>query len=192
MKTIGLFLLILIFNSCSRELRKNNLQTEQEEIRFSTHHLEYALKKYDRDSIKLSHPLQYIKNTYYATYALNARGLVIYKSDKRNANTHTILFKAPLKREQVSRFHQAIGYINVDSIASKSTRIGADDGFQVEVELMKKGKSTPFFWSNTYVPPLFDLLSLVNTLSPDSLKFYPVTEEAAFSQYLQGMSVPHK
>lgn len=188
---MSLFLLVLLLSSCSRELKRKSLQVKQQEIHFSAYHREYALKKYDRDSIKLPHPLQYIKAAYFATYVLNAKELAIYKSDGRNSASHTILFKTPLKREQATIFYQAISHINTDSIALQSAHASVDDGFQVEVNVIKAGKSTPFFWNNTYVPPLLNLLSLVNTLSPDSLKFYPVAEEQAFIQYLQKTSATH-
>ncbi|WP_277225255.1 hypothetical protein [Hymenobacter sp. YC55] len=181
-------LILLALCSCVNTNEHRTHHKQRLEVKFILSHREYGWREYGSDSVKLSRPMQYLIDVYRATYVLNGHELVLYKTAYKSGATPIRISSNPISPQQARVFRQVLRRSNLDSLVLRSNNVAADDGFQVEVALAKDGKTTELFWNNNYVPELVALLSIVNTVSPESLKIYPVAKEADFIQSLKATS----
>jgi hypothetical protein len=132
--------------------------------------------------------MPYTVDVYRITYVLNEREVVLYKTAYRSGATPIRIGSKGISAQQARAFRQIMRRTNPDSLALRSNNVWANDGFQAEVTVTKAGKMTELFWNNSYVPELVALLSIVNSTSPESLRVYPVIQEADFIQSLKATS----
>jgi hypothetical protein len=132
--------------------------------------------------------MPYMVDVYRITYVLNERELVLYKTAYSSGATPIRTGSKGISAQQARSFRQIMRRTNPDSLALRSNNVWAEDGFQAEVMVTKAGKMTELFWNNNYVPELVALLSIVNATSPESLRVYPITQEADFIQSLKATS----
>lgn len=160
----------------------------KEEVIFIREYRDYGWKEYGADSVKLPRPIQTLLGFYLVEYRLNATRLTISKLPTTPTVVPSILFTITLNRAQQQAMQQAMHTTVPALIQQQCNAAMVDDGFHLDVTLIKAGANKSFRWNGNYVRELFEFLDIINEVSSEKYKFYQAKDKKVFRQHLKAQN----
>jgi hypothetical protein len=156
----------------------------RDKVVFVREYREYGWRYYGADSVKLVRPLQVLTGLYKIYYEIDASKIIIRKRAYGRNEVQKILVNQVFSKADSRLVTQYLSASQPAQIAQRCEEHPRDDGFHLDVTLVKAGKSTKFDWSGSHEPILLDLLTIVNKLAPQKYKFYELGQQERFKKSL--------